>query len=252
MKTAISIAMIMTTATAIPAGVIPPPESFFELVGVSAAVRGFVGTAVLEVDEALLVMVVVRVDELSELELAEVGVVADEEEDDSDLVDVRTAGSGIVVNFSSSSSSSLSSSSSFGSEELVGFAELSSESVAVGVGSILNTLETKLSRGSRTCRSSSGIARTQCNKKKDTASRDKCLIVANQREKPASDTLPGWRSQQECLSTKVVNPPYEDLQAAQLHGQSSTFGGREPKLDMVAQLFGRGFRLSGTTNFRSP
>lgn len=135
----------MTTATAIPAGVIPPPESFSELFGVSAAVRGFVGRAVLEVDDALIV-VVVGVDEVNELEPAEEVVVADdnEDEDDSDLVDVRTAGSGIVVTFSSSSSST-SSSSSFESGGLLGVAELWSESVGVGVDFMLKTLETKLS-----------------------------------------------------------------------------------------------------------
>ena len=96
---AINIAITIITATATPAGVIPPPGSFLELFGVSAAVRGFVGTAVLGVDEALVVAVIV--DWVGELELAEVLVGSDDE--DSELVEVRSAGAGIVVPSSSSS-----------------------------------------------------------------------------------------------------------------------------------------------------
>ncbi len=182
---AINMAMTIITATAIPAGVILPPESFFELFGVSAAVRGFVGTAVEDMDEALVVVVAV-VEASNELEL--VVVVVGSDEDDTDLVDVRTAGAVIVMPFSSSSSSL---SLSFGSGEAVGAAEASSESVGVGVGSMLITLETKLSRGSRTCRSPSGVARAPRSKKKDRTNRNKCLIVASKREEIAGDTLLG-------------------------------------------------------------
>ena len=130
-----------------------------------------------------LVVVAEELDELDKLELL-VG-----SDDDDSVVEVRTAGPGIVVTSSSSLSSLLSPS--FGSGVAVGSAGPSSESVAVGVGSMLKTLVTKLPRGSRICRSSSGIARTPCNKIKDKRNTNRCLIiVTDTKGVDAGDALP--------------------------------------------------------------
>jgi hypothetical protein len=137
MKMAIKIAIDIIIATAMPAGVIPPPEDL-EGFGVSCALRGLVGTGVAEVE-------VVEVIEGVEEDVVEEVVDSVEVDSTLDVVDV------MVV---SSSSSSLS----FGSLGVGVCLGLGSDSVEVGSG--LKTLETKLSKGSSSCRSSSGTART--------------------------------------------------------------------------------------------
>lgn len=142
-KMAKRIASDIMIATAMPAGVMPLDESFLELVGVSAAVRGFVGIGEADVDEVLEVIV-------EEVEL-EVVVVVGSDEEDSELVVVWTAGSSIVVVSSLSFGSSFGSSlgSSFGVGVGLDGPSSGSAGVGVGVGAMSNRLVTKLSRGSR-------------------------------------------------------------------------------------------------------
>ncbi len=88
---AMRMAKDMMTATAMPAGVMPPDEPL-ELDGVASALSGLVGIGVGEVDVAD-----VLVEETEELVVVLVG------SDEAEVV-VRTAGPGIVVTFSSPSS----------------------------------------------------------------------------------------------------------------------------------------------------